>query len=33
LSAKANLLSLVNHWLMIHAVQGTFGLVVTRGVR
>jgi hypothetical protein len=30
---KANLPSLVHHWLMIHPVPGTFGLVVTSGAR
>ena len=30
---KANLPSLVHHWLMIHEVPGGFGLVVTSGVR
>ena len=33
LPVKANRPSFVNHWLMIHAVAGGFGLVVTRGVR
>ena len=31
--AKANLPPLVHHWLMIHAEPGTFGLLVTSGVR
>ena len=31
--AKANLPSLVDNWLMVHAVPGRFGLVVISGVR